>query len=90
MARVGCIGPYSLGWGWPLPYRSTMVFPIQQGESETFTFDPPGCIGFLTIDNRFRHAFRERGDAPIGMSLADALFTPLYRYVSILKMEASP
>jgi hypothetical protein len=72
-------------WGWPLPYRSTMVFPIQQKDSETFAFDPPGCIGFLAIDSRFRNVFRERFDCPIGLSLADALFRPLYRYVSLLR-----
>jgi hypothetical protein len=75
------------GWGWPLPYRSTMVFPIQQTESETFAFDPPGCIGFLAIDGRFRHQFRARFDAPLGMSVADALFSPLYRYVTLLKSK---
>lgn len=72
-------------WGWTLPYRSAMVFPIQQKESSSLAFPPLGCIGFLTIDSAFRNVFVERYDCPIGATVANALFYPLARYVALVK-----
>lgn len=73
------------GMGWTLPYRSAMVFPIQQRGSPSLALDEAGCIGFLTVDSEFRGVFRARFDGPLGSSLAETLFLPLAMYVSLIE-----
>jgi hypothetical protein len=71
-------------FGWTLPYRATMVFPIQQRDSENLSFEPGGCIGFLAVDSGSPNVFKDAFDGPLGASLANALFAPLSKYVALL------
>ena len=84
-ARSSILGRLGIGRDWKLPYRSTMVFPVQQRESSHLHFRAKGCIGFLAIDSGFRNVFKERFDGPLGAGLAHALFVPLVRYEQILE-----
>ncbi|HEX4104988.1 MAG TPA: hypothetical protein VHX92_02030, partial [Rhizomicrobium sp.] len=52
--------------GWTLPYKSTMVFPVQQQESGTLSVGQGACVGFLAIDSAFRGVFKPRFDCPLG------------------------
>ena len=71
---------------WPLPYRSTIVWPIQQRESRLLPLRANvGCIGFLAIDSESRNVFRENWDFPIGAAVSDSLFHPLKFYASLNK-----
>lgn len=73
---------------WPLPYRSTIVWPVQQRESRLLPLrDTLGCIGFLAIDSESRNVFREKWDFPIGATISDALFHPLKLYASLEKND---
>lgn len=65
---------------WTLPYRSTIVWPIQQLESDKLSFESRGCIGFLTVDSEFRNVFQKRFDVSIGAGVSDVLFIALDRY----------
>jgi hypothetical protein len=71
--------------GWTLPYRSTMVFPIRQDESNALRFAAAGCLGFLAIDSAFKGVFQARFDGPLGASFAEALFHPLSQYFRLLE-----
>ncbi|MDR3554767.1 MAG: hypothetical protein P4L55_08435 [Syntrophobacteraceae bacterium] len=70
---------------WPLPYRSTMVWPIQQRESPELSLKEIGCLGFLAVDSEACNAFNKSLDFPMGASVADALFQPLRIYGSIAR-----
>ncbi|PCI38899.1 MAG: hypothetical protein COB46_10135 [Rhodospirillaceae bacterium] len=69
--------------GWTLPYRSTIVWPVQQREADAFHFEALGCIAFLAIDSEFKNVFHKRFDAPLGASVADGLFHPLLRFADL-------
>jgi hypothetical protein len=71
------------GWGWHLPYRSTMVFAIQQKPSHSLSIKNTECIGFLAVDSGFRNVFEDRFDGPLGSSLADSLFGPFASFVML-------
>ena len=62
---------------WPLPYNSTIVWPIQQRETNTLKLDEPECIGFLAVDSESKNVFKRKWDFHIGAEIADALFHPL-------------
>ncbi|SHH81137.1 hypothetical protein [Desulfofustis glycolicus] len=59
---------------WTLPYRSAIVWPIQQVESPYFHFNAAGCIGFLAVDSNSRGVFNRKWDVWIGAGIGDALF----------------
>ena len=61
-----------------------MIFPIRQEESNALQFAAAGCIGFLAIDSAFKGVFQPRFDGPLGSSLAEALFHPLWLYSQLL------
>jgi hypothetical protein len=83
--RIGLFGGIlNASIRWPLPYKSTMVFAIEQLAAENLSFEELGCIGFLAIDSAFGNVFKPRFDGPLGASLANAFFSPLIRYVSLL------
>ncbi|PWW82489.1 hypothetical protein CR164_05735 [Prosthecochloris marina] len=65
------------GKGWTLPYRSAIVWPIQQRKNRHFDFDEVGCIGFLAVDSESRGVFKKSWDTWLGAGVADALFHPL-------------
>lgn len=69
-----------LGLNWPLPYRSTFVWPIQQKESPEINLDEIGCIGFLSVDSSSKHVFQKEWDFDVGAIVADALFSAIYNY----------
>jgi hypothetical protein len=55
---------------WPLPYRSTIVWPIRLLRPET----KPEVLGFLCIDSRSRRVFVRRYDFDLGALVADGLY----------------
>jgi hypothetical protein len=69
--------------GWTLPYRSTIVWPIQQKENGELHFQEQRCIGFLAVDSESRRVFRERWDVWIGAGIADTIFHPINLLFSI-------
>ncbi len=80
-----------IGWldclyckGWTLPYRSTIVWPIQQRKDIHFTFNEIGCIGFLAVDSESREVFNKNWDTWIGAGIADALFHPINSMFKVL------
>lgn len=88
--------PKDSGWfdrmrykGWRLPYRSAIVWPIQQKTARYFNIQEKGCIGFLAVDSESRGVFK-RWDLWVGAAIADALFHPLnnlFRLVGKSKSE---
>ena len=74
--------PHQGGWyhaafpslWWTLPYRSVIVWPIQQLDARHLNFEPLGCIGFLAVDCAVPNRFREQSDVPLGAGIADAMF----------------
>jgi len=50
------------------------VWPIQQLDSRSLTFESLGCIGFLAVDCAAPNRFREQSDVPLGAGIADAMF----------------
>lgn len=65
---------------WPLSYRSTIVWPVQQRGALSLSIQDKACKAFLAIDSESRNVFIERWDSQIGASIADALFHPLKNY----------
>lgn len=63
---------------WPLPYRSTIVWAIEDREKKN-------VLGFLTIDSESRGVFDKRWDVPIGFEVAEFLSYILDTYDSIMK-----
>jgi hypothetical protein len=61
-------------YSWTLPYRATIVWPIQQLESDSLKFETLGCIGFLAVDCPLPNRFREQSDVPLGAAIGDALY----------------
>lgn len=70
---------------WPLPYISTIVWPIQQRDTQTLKIEKPECIGFLAIDSDSRGVFRKKWDFHLGAEVADALFHPLLLFSRLYK-----
>ncbi len=70
--------------GWPLPYASTIVWPIKQSPRFDSIMAPDlGCIAFLSIDSPHRNVFNYQFDTMLGASVADSLFHVLYEYNQI-------
>lgn len=59
---------------WPLPYSSTIVWPIRQDAREDLGIPNPTCIGFLAVDSPSKRAFNQQWDEPIGRALALQLY----------------
>lgn len=72
---------------WPLPYRSTIVWPTQQSPNPEIQINKPECIGFLAIDSESRNVFKERWDFYIGAEVADALFHALRAYLKVAPLK---
>ncbi len=65
---------------WCLPYRSTIVWPIQPSAGEELGIPEHRCIGFLAVDSQSRGAFEERWDAPFGKALACNMYVAMVFY----------
>ncbi len=70
---------------WPLPYRSAIVWPIQQKENRFLHFDGIGCIGFLAVDSESRGVFNKKWDPWLGAGIADSLFHPINKLFAIVE-----
>lgn len=70
---------------WTLPYRSAIVWPIQQRKNRHFDFDEIGCIGFLAVDSESRGVFKKSWDTWLGAGVADALFHPLNTMFNVVE-----
>lgn len=70
--------------GWTLPYRSTIVWPIQQRKNRCLYFDEIGCIGFLAVDSDSRGVFNKKWDPWLGASIADTIFHPIKKLYNIV------
>ncbi len=71
--------------GWTLPYRSAIVWPIQQKKNRYFAFNEIGCIGFLAVDSESRGVFNKNWDTWIGAGIADILFHPINTMFNVLE-----
>lgn len=78
---------------WPLPYRSTIVWPIRRitdikhdQEKDQF-LAKQDAIGYLCIDSYARGVFNRRYDFHLGALVADAIFIYLRRYLIVIKKE---
>ena len=72
---------------WPLPYKSTIVWPIQQSPNSEISFEEAHCIGFLAIDSESRGVFKKKWDFDIGAEIADALYHVLKFYLKLIYKE---
>lgn len=70
----GAVGRIFPAYGWTLPYRATIVWPIQQTEIPGVGRDTALCVGFLTIDTPLPNRFNPTFDVPLGAGIADSLF----------------
>jgi hypothetical protein len=59
---------------WPLPYRSTIVWPIRRVKQTTDGDTQPDLLGFLCVDSGARNVFLRRYDHDLGAAFADALY----------------
>lgn len=73
--------------GWSLPYRSAIVWPIQQKQNRYFAFAEIGCIGFLAVDSESRGVFKKNWDTWLGAGIADALFHPINTMFNVLEKK---
>ncbi len=69
---------------WPLPYRSSIVWPIQQKENRFLRFDEIGCIGFLAVDSESRGVFHKKWDPWLGAVLQTLCFIQSINYFPLL------
>lgn len=83
-------GQYKKGERWPLPYRSTFVWPIRQGAAPNLVITTKRCIGFLAVDSTRANAFSESVDFHLGAAVADALFHPLMLCNKLLTGNGEP
>jgi hypothetical protein len=82
-----------LAENWPLPYVSTIVWPIRATykKVEGGTAIPEGSdvpqyiYGFLTVDSAYTEVFDRRYDSHMGAALADALFAVMDMYGKVNK-----
>jgi hypothetical protein len=72
---------------WTLPYKSTIVWPIQQQGASFLTIKHKECFGFLCIDSESRNVFNKDWDIYIGAEVADALYHPLFLYKEIFYLS---
>lgn len=72
--------------GWTLPYVATIVWPVQQKESEVLLVEDEGCIAYLTVDSKHRGVFKEQFDLYLGAGVADALFHPLSLFSDLTRL----
>lgn len=73
--------------GWTLPYRSTIVWPIQQKKNTYFHFKEIGCIGFLSIDSESRGVFKKNWDTWLGGGISDAVFHPINTLFNLVETK---
>jgi hypothetical protein len=67
---------------WPLPYRSTIVVPIQPRPTPR---ERNRLIGYLCVDSRSLGAFRLRHDVELMTGVADCLYGVVRRYWQIAR-----
>lgn len=72
---------------WPLPYKATIVWPIQQSANPEIAFKEPHCIGFLAVDSESRNVFKRKWDFDIGAEVADALYHVMKQYLKLAHKE---
>jgi len=65
---------------WPLPYRSTIVWPIRQEPRAELGIADYDTVGFLAVDSPTPGAFDIETNAPIGTTLANGLHPILKLY----------
>jgi hypothetical protein len=65
---------------WPLPYRSTIVWPIRQEPRSDLGLEGYDTVGFLAVDSPMPCAFDIGTNAPIGTILANGLHPILKLY----------
>lgn len=65
---------------WPLPYRSTIVWPIRQEPRAELGLEEYDTVGFLAVDSPSPGAFDIGTNAPIGTILANGLHPILKLY----------
>lgn len=65
---------------WPLPYRSTIVWPIRQEPRAELGLADYDTVGFLAVDSPMPGAFDIGTNAPIGTILANGLHPILKLY----------
>ncbi|EEE45487.1 hypothetical protein [Roseibium alexandrii] len=71
------------GRGWPLPYKSCLTCVIRQGPTVSGQVRPETVIGFLSVDSESRNVFKETWDKEIVFSVADALYWPLRKILTV-------
>ena len=59
---------------WPLPYRSTIIWPIRRMKQTDSGRPEPDLLGFLCVDSAARNVFVKRYDRDLGAAFADALY----------------
>ena len=69
--------------GWPLWYRSTIVWPVRRDKREALGILKPTCLGFVTVDSHVPHAFSSDEHVPLGAMLANALYPILDLYIAL-------
>lgn len=68
---------------WTLPYKSTIVWPIQQNSNEYFGFENQSCVGFLAIDSESVNVFYEKWDVHLGAVVSDSLYHLINQLISV-------
>jgi hypothetical protein len=98
----GVIPKMFLGWiwGWPLPYKSTIVVPIRYVSGEQKTQYPAvgnqsqrRCyhyFGFLCIDSPRRNVFSTHYSVPLSSAFADVLYMFFSQLYPILNAATLP
>lgn len=65
--------------GWPLPYRSTILWPIRKlkpiPSHREVIVENHDLLGFLCVDSSSRNVWSNRWDVEIGAAVADFLYT---------------
>jgi len=69
-------------WGWPLPYRSSLVVPIVPGHFNSTNSEK--LAGFLCIDSPQINVFKEKYDLPIAQGVADGLYNVVVKYYNLI------
>lgn len=75
--------------GWPLWYRSTIVWPVRRDKREELGITEPTCLGFVTVDSHIPGVFTSDEHVPLGAMLANAMYPILDQYITLDGMVAS-
>jgi hypothetical protein len=68
---------------WPLPYKSTLTYAIQQSDDPNLGIGETEVVAFLAVDSPSRNVFDRRWDIDLMAALADSLFHTIYTYADI-------